>query len=92
VIFASWCVANNTYMQAHFRRLCTRRGAKKAALAVAHSLFVRCVEMTRNGSEYAELGGSYFDERKKQAVTARLVRRLQSLGYAVDLRPLQQAA
>lgn len=84
--------ANNTYMQAHFRRLCTRRGAKKAALAVGHSLFVRCVEMTRNATDYEELGATYFDQRKKQAVTSRLVRRLQSLGFAVDLRPLPQAA
>ena len=65
---------------------------RKRPLAVGHSLFVRCVEMTRNGTEYAELGGTYFDERKKQAVTSRLVRRLQALGYAVDLRPSEQAA
>jgi len=91
---AAWACsrANHTYMQAHFRRLCTRRGAKKAALAVGHSLFVRCVEMTRHGTAYQELGGTYFDERKKQAVTLRLVRRLQALGYAVNLHPLPSAA
>jgi transposase len=91
---AGWACsrANNTYMQAHFRRICGRRGVKKAALAVGHSLFVRCVELTRRGGEYHELGGTYFDQRKEQAVTNRLVRRLQSLGYAVDLKKLNPAA
>ena len=33
-----------------------------------------------------------IDQRKKEAVTNRLVRRLQSLGYAVDLKKLEPAA
>ena len=91
---AAWACsrANNTYMQAHFRRIGSRRGLKKAAVAVGHSLFVRCVELTRRGTEYHELGATYFDQRKKDAVTNRLVRRLESLGYAVDLKKLEPAA
>jgi transposase len=85
---AAWSAqrANGTYMQAHFRRLRTRRGAKKAAMAVAHSLFVRCVMLARSGASYRELGGSYFDERRKDAIAQRLVRRLETLGFAVSLK------
>jgi len=72
-------------MQAHFRRICSRRGAKKAALAAGHSLFERCVILTQRGTEYHELGGTYFDERKKESVTRRLTRRLESLGFKVTL-------
>ena len=86
---AAWAAsrANDTYLQAHFRRLCGRRGAKKAALATAHSLFVRCVVLTARGTPYHELGGTYFDERKKETVVRRLTQRLQKLGFQVTLAP-----
>jgi len=86
---AAWCAqrANNTYMQAHFRRICSRRGAKKAATAVAHSLFVRCFVITNTGECYRELGPTYFDQRRKDAVTRRMVNRLEQLGFQVTLTP-----
>jgi transposase len=86
---AAWSAqrANGTYMQAHFRRICTRRGAKKAAGAVAHSLFVRCFLIATGNVEYRELGGTYYDERHMEAVKRRLVHRLEDLGYQVALTP-----
>ncbi len=42
--------------------------------------------------EYQELGGSYFDERDRQAVQRRLVRRLENLGYQVVLQPTAPVA
>jgi transposase len=92
---AGWAAsrAAGTYMQAHFRRLCSRRGAKKAVMAVAHSQFIRCVLLTASPGEcYTELGGDYFDRRNERHVRERLVTRLQSLGYKVTLEPLQPAA
>jgi transposase len=83
--------ADGTYLQAHFRRVCRRRGVKKAALAAGHSAFVRCVAMIQGGSEYRELGASYFDQRAKTTVTRKLVNRLNQLGYAVTLQPLAAA-
>ncbi len=40
---------------------------------------------------YHDLGVTYFDERDRQAVERRLVKRLQNLGYDVSLRPLTAA-
>ena len=54
-------------------------------IAAGHSLFERCVILARRGTQYHELGGTYFDERKKEAVTRRLTRRLESLGFKVTL-------
>lgn len=87
---AGWACsrATGTYLQAHFKRICSRRGAKKAAVAAAHSVFVRCVVMAQQGTHYQELRGTYFDERAKAAVTKRLVNRLKELGYDVKLEPL----
>ena len=36
---------------------------------------------------YRELGVTYFDERDRQRVEQRLVRRLERLGYTVNLQP-----
>jgi hypothetical protein len=47
--------------------------------------------LTRH-EEYHDLGGNYFDERDKQAVTRRLVQRLEKLGYEVSLQPTSIAA
>jgi len=40
---------------------------------------------------YHDLGVTYVDERDRQAVERRLVKRLPSLGYDVSLRPLTAA-
>jgi hypothetical protein len=37
--------------------------------------------------DYTDLGGNYFDERDRQLVERRLVRRLEMLGYEVALSP-----
>ena len=36
---------------------------------------------------YCELGGNYFDERKKESILHGLVKRISKLGYEVSLEP-----
>jgi hypothetical protein len=82
----------DTYLAAQYRRLAARRGAKRAAVAVAHSILVMGYALLTQHTTYHELGGRYFDERNRQAVQRRLVRRLQALGSAVSLQPTAPAA
>lgn len=83
----------DTYLAAQYRRLAARRGAKRAAVAVAHSLLVIVyVLLTGQQQGYHDLGSHYFDERDRQAVERRLVRRLEALGYNVSLEPTSPAA
>lgn len=42
--------------------------------------------MLSEHTSYNELGGNYFDERDRQATEKRLVRRLEKLGYHVELQ------
>jgi transposase len=81
-----------TYLAAQYRRLAARRGAKRAAVAVAHSLLVMVYALLTQQTGYRELGGHYFDERDRQAVERRLVHRLEALGYTVSLAPTSPAA
>ena len=41
---------------------------------------------------YHELGGTYFDQREREQVERRLVRRLERLGYSVSLQPADSIA
>jgi transposase len=76
-----------SYLGAQFRRLVVRRGKKRAAVAVGHSILVIASHLLTEGSTYQDLGGHYFDQRQQQAVERRLVRRLADLGYKVTLEP-----
>lgn len=84
--------SKNTYLAAQFGRLAARRGAKKAAVAVGHSILVIVYNLIKHGSSYADLGGNYFDRRDRQALERRLVNRLKALGYKVILEPEKDVA
>jgi transposase len=74
-----------TYLHAQYHRLAARRGAKRAAVAVAHSILTIAYHLLSRHTTYHDLGANYFDERKEQQVVQRLQRRLERLGYAVDV-------
>lgn len=56
-------------------------------MAVGHSILVSVYHLLRDGEAYRDLGSNYFDERNRQAVERRLVRRLEALGHTVILEP-----
>jgi len=76
-----------TYLAAQLHRLTTRRGKKKAVVAVAHTQLVIAYHVIKNPVMYAELGQLYFDERDRDAVKTRLVRRLEKLGFMSRSNP-----
>jgi transposase len=78
----------NTYLWAQYRRLASRRGKKRAAVAVGHTILVIAYHLLQRSCSYEELGGDYFDKRDRQGVERRLVRRLEGLGYKVSLDPV----
>ena len=76
-----------TYFHAQFGRIARRRGAKKAAVAVAHSLLIVIYHVLRDGNPYKELGADYFNNLDTERVQRHHVRRLEQLGYKVSLTP-----
>ena len=85
---AAWAAtrAKNTYLQSQFHRIKSRRGPKKAIIAVAASMLTAAYFMLRDGVEYRDLGGRYFEDRNKQQTTDRLIRRLRDLGVSVEIK------
>jgi len=79
--------SKNTYLSAQDRRIAAWRGPKRAAVAVGHSILVIIYHLLRDRTPYQDLGGNYFDEHDRQMVQKHLVRRLERLGYQVELQP-----
>jgi transposase len=79
--------SKDTYLGAQYRRVVARRGSRRAALAVGHSILTISYHMMDRGTRFRDLGADYFDRRNPQRVRDRLVRRLETLGYKVSLQP-----
>ena len=84
--------SKGTYLCSQYHRIASRRGKKRALVAVAHSILVAVYHILSRGESYRELGGDYFDRLSPQTLQRRLVRRLENLGYKVSLEPLNKAA
>jgi transposase len=79
-----------TFLKARYHRLAARRGKKRAIVAVAHSMLVSAWHMLTYQQPYQELGGDYFDQRKKETKVSYLVRRLEKLtggSVSIELQP-----
>jgi len=90
LVEAAWGAANkyDTYLSAQFRHLAKRRGPKRAAVAVAHSILIIVYHLLSDpNAEFQELGGDYFRKRDTEQVQRQAVRRLESLGLRVTLEP-----
>jgi transposase len=89
LIETAWAAARcrRSYFATQYHRLAARRGAKRAVVAVAHSILTVIYHLLCDGTVYQDLGSNYFDERNRQAVTRHAVRRLERLGYNVALAP-----
>jgi transposase len=90
---AAWAAikVKDGYFGAQFRRIARRRGEKRAAIAVAHSILAVVYHVLARATAYRDLGAAHFD-RLQPAQHARYhARRLAELGYHVTLEPIAAA-
>jgi len=76
----------DSYFAAQHRRLASRRGVKRATMAVAHSQLCICWVLLKSGEAYRDLGPQYFEKLNEDRVKRNLVNRLEKLGYTVTLQ------
>lgn len=91
---AAWAVTRkkDCYLSAQFRRLASRRGIKRAVMAVAHTMLTIVYHMLKTSHSYQDLGGTYFEQINKKQLQRYLLKRLQRLGLKVTVEPATQPA
>ena len=94
LIECAWAASRtkNTYFRAQFRRIASRRCAKRILIAVAHSLLTVAYHVLRDHRPYQELDADFFDRLNHGRLRSYYVKRLKSLGYQVDVKEAQPAA
>ncbi len=90
LIQCAWAAKNKkgSYLQAQYHRLRSRRGPQKAICAVAASILTAVYHILKNGTPYQDLGAEHFNRRSQPSQAQRHVRRLQQMGYTVQLTPV----
>ncbi|MDH6108713.1 transposase [Kitasatospora sp. MAP12-15] len=89
---ASAARSKSTYLGAQFRRLVPHRGAKRATLAVGHSILVATWHILHDLVPYRDLGPDHFTNRLgKERQTRRLLAQLTALGLNVTVTPHEEA-
>lgn len=77
--------SKGTYAGAFYHRVARRRGKARAAVATGHHLGRGMYHVLQSGRPYHDLGADYFDRRNRNSLKGHLLRRLQGLGYRVEL-------
>jgi transposase len=90
---AAWAAikVKGGYFGAQFRRLAKRRGDKRAAIAVAHSILTVIYHVLTRGVPYEDLGADYFDRLRPEQQARYHARRLAELGFDVTYEPVSPA-
>jgi transposase len=87
LIQAAICASRTkgTYLKDKFHRLKARRGAMRAAVAVAHKILDAAYHILSTGEHYEDLGERYLDALDKHRTARHLIQRLAALGFTVKL-------
>jgi len=90
---AAWSAVRtkDTFLKSRYHRLAARRGKKRAIVAVARSILTSAWHILTYRQPYRELGGDYFDQRRKDAKVSYFTRQLERLTGAAVRIELQTA-
>jgi transposase len=84
--------SKDTYLRSLYHRLAARRGKPKAMVAVGRTILQMIYFMLSRQEDYHELGALYLDQLDRERTAKRLVKRLQALGFTVNVKEQSAAA
>jgi transposase len=89
MVQAAWSAARckSGYLPAQFHHIKSRRGPKKAIIAVTASMLTASYFIIRDDVEYRDLGSAHFQRTvNRDKAASRLVKRLNNLGFTVEIK------
>lgn len=92
LIQCAWAAIRSPgYLKSKYHRICSRAGKMKAIVAVAHAMLVAIYHMLSNKQDYRDLGADFFQKRDRERIVASMKRRLENMGFEVELKPFPEA-
>lgn len=90
LIECAWCAVRQKdhYLRTKYYRLVPRMGKKKALAAVAHKLLTACYHILKHKVEYKDLGANYLIKNREDKLLKHYVKKLSTLGYQAELKPI----
>jgi transposase len=73
-----------SYFKAKYESMVSRRGKKRALIAIGHKILCAAYHIIKNKEEFKELGYDYLIERKQKNRIEYLKRELKEQGYKVE--------
>ena len=89
------CAAARTkrsYLSARYRRLAARRGHNRSVVAVGHKILTIVYFIIKDRVTYDDLGEDYYDRQRQEQLKRHHIKRLQRLGYHVEVTEATHAA
>ena len=84
--------SKHTALSAQYHRIAARRGAKRATIALGHTILVIIYHVLQEQTPYRELAQPDLTDEQRQVLQKRLLRRLEKLGYHVEGQPPSHVA
>lgn len=75
----------DSYFREKYHRLASRRGKKRAAVAIGHKILVAAYHIIKEKTKYRELGADYLDQKQKGQLKKYWTKKLEKLGFQVNL-------
>jgi len=84
--------SKHTALSAQYHRIAARRGAKRATIALGHTILVIIYHVLQEQTPYREFANPDLTDEQRQVLQKRLLRRLEKLGFHVEVQPPSHAA
>lgn len=86
VICAHAAVKNkDSFFYAQFHRLCGRIGAKRAYVAVGHSMLISIYHMLKKRVPFKDLGAKYYNQFNPEKKLIAYLKKIENLGYTATV-------
>ena len=70
-----------SFLAAQYERLVVRRGAKRATVAVAHTMLIAIYHILKEGVPFTDLGAEYYNQFNKERKINSYLTKLKKLGW-----------
>ncbi len=77
-----------TYLSSKYQRLAARRGAKRAAVAIAHQILRIAYYIIKDKQPYIELGPDHYEKTRRERTARSSIKKLEKLGYKVSVEEI----